>query len=104
LDTVSGLPAVNVEATLLKWIPGTWEIIETRTTNEDGRMGHFIDCEKFSEGVYKMVFNTKPYFEAQNVTTFYPYVEIVFEVKNNASHYHIPLLLSPYGYTTYRGS
>ena len=47
-----------------------------RTTNEDGRMGHFIDCEKFLEGVYKMVFNTKPYFEAQNVTTFYPYVEV----------------------------
>ena len=39
-------------------------------------MGHFIDCEKFSEGVYKMVFNTKPYFETQNVTTFYPYVEV----------------------------
>ena len=47
-----------------------------RTTNDDGRMGDFIPCEDFSEGVYKMVFNTKPYFERQNVTTFYPYVEV----------------------------
>ena len=47
-----------------------------RTTNDDGRMGEFIHCEEFSEGVYKMVFNTKPYFERQNVTTFYPYVEV----------------------------
>ena len=50
-------------------------------------MGHFIDCEKFSEGVYKMVFNTKPYFETQNVTTFYPYVEVneylIFEEKKS---------------------
>ena len=45
-------------------------------TNDDGRMGDFIPCEDFSEGVYKMVFNTKPYFERQNVTTFYPYVEV----------------------------
>ena len=47
-----------------------------RTTDEDGRMGQFVECEEFSEGVYKMVFNTKPYYEKQNVATFYPYVEV----------------------------
>lgn len=48
-----------------------------RTTNEDGRMGDFIDCEDFGQGIYKMVFNTKPYFTKANVTTFYPYVEVI---------------------------
>ena len=48
-----------------------------RTTNDDGRMGDFIDCEDFTEGIYKMVFNTKPFFKQRNVTTFYPYVEVM---------------------------
>lgn len=104
LDTMTGFPASDIDATLFKWNPGSWVMIASRLSNDDGRMGDFIKCEDFVEGIYKMIFNTKPYFEKKNADTFYPYVEIVFEVANNTSHYHIPLLLSPFGYTTYRGS
>ena len=54
-----------------------FQIIWFRTTNDDGRMGDFIECEEFSKGIFKMVFNTKPYFTKSNTTTFYPYVEVI---------------------------
>ncbi|MGH9551215.1 MAG: hydroxyisourate hydrolase, partial [Terriglobales bacterium] len=59
---------------------------------------------KLSEGVYRLTFKTKDYFVATSVPAFYPYVPIVFEIRQPDQHYHVPLLLSPFGYSTYRGS
>ena len=55
-------------------------------------------------GIYRMVFGTKEYFDGQGVSTFYPTIEVVFEIKNIDEHYHVPVLVSPFGYSTYRGS
>jgi len=71
----------------------------------DGRCTDLLDpAERLPPGVYKMTFKTGPYFAALNVPTFYPVVEITFAYSDPAQHYHIPLLLSPFSYTTYRGS
>ena len=79
-------------------------LLKPRLTNEDGRVGNIITAEAFTPGVYKIFFDTKPYFDRMGSDTFYPYVEIVFQVKNPAEHYHVPILLNPFGYSTYRGS
>ena len=75
-----------------------------RTTNSDGRASGFISQQDFEPITYKLKFHTNEYFKGQGKETFYPYAEVVFHVKDTAAHYHIPLLLSAYGYTTYRGS
>lgn len=99
LDTTTGLPAADVQCTLS--IPSTAQTVGTLSTNSDGRI-------KWTEitlhpGVYQMRFHTAPYFEKAQRETFFPYVDIVFKV-TDSTHYHIPLLLSNYGYSTYRGS
>jgi 5-hydroxyisourate hydrolase len=75
-----------------------------RETNEDGRLSHIISTAEFQVGVYKLKFDTKEYYDTLGTKTFYPYVEIVFEIEKPEEHYHVPLLLSPYGFSTYRGS
>ena len=73
-------------------------------TNEDGRIANLLNEDKIlQKGIYKMRFETKLYFDQKGMATFYPYVEIVFDIQTG-EHYHIPLLLSPFGYSTYRGS
>ena len=104
LDTAKGKPAANVHLKLEKKENNAWQTLATGTTNADGRVSDLLGKEVIlAVGIYKMVFDTEGYFQAQNAVSFYPIVEIVFNVKD-ASHYHIPLLLSPFGYTTYRGS
>ena len=104
LDTAKGKPAENVSIVLYSEQDGNWKEIATGRTNCDGRIADLLDKEVvLASGFYKMKFITKPYFDLSGTATFYPYVEIVFEV-NSSAHYHIPLLLSPFGYTTYRGS
>lgn len=66
-------------------------------------MNLMTDAE-FTPGIYKFYFDTKSYYDGLNMKTFYPFVEIVFEIQNPTQHYHVPLLLSPFGYSTYRGS
>lgn len=63
-----------------------------------------ISGEKWTPGVYKLFFDTASYFKNHGQKTFYPYIEVVFEIENPEEHYHVPILLSPYGYSTYRGS
>lgn len=70
-------------------------------TNEDGRG---LVSNEISPGLYKIVFYSKDYFAKKQIATFYPYIEIVFEAMDQNQHYHIPLLLSPFGYSSYRGS
>ena len=73
-------------------------------TDDDGRAAAFLTSDQFVSGYYKMRFGVGGYFASKGMDTFFPFAEVVFEVADPSTHYHIPLLLSPYGYTTYRGS
>ena len=105
LDTNRGLPATNVPISLFVLQGDEWQELGGGVTNEDGRLpGLLADDVKLPAGVYRMHFETSVYFKANKETGFYPYVDIVFELDANGEHYHIPLLLTAYGYSTYRGS
>ena len=104
LDTTKGRPAANVTIALLQQAGDNWQEIARGTTNADGRIPDLLPKEKPVElGVYKMKFYTQEYFAQDGTANFYPFVEIVFTVAGN-EHYHVPLLLNPFGYSTYRGS
>ncbi len=104
LDTSVGSPAVNVEIVLYKNENDSWIELASGITNSDGRISDLLEMNMILEfGIYKMKFITSEYFRNKKRTTFFPFIEIVFEV-NSSEHYHIPLLLNPFGYTTYRGS
>ena len=107
LDTATGRPANQLTIRLEQRIATDWHTIAQGETNMDGRIAGLLpdDCV-LAAGDYKMYFDTKPYFDRQEESYFYPYVEIVFSITDSEldDHFHIPLLLSPYGYTTYRGS
>lgn len=104
LDTTKGKPAQGITAILYQGENDTWTEIKRNITNIDGRIPDLLDKNtSLSKGIYKMRFETKDYFDKQHIPTFYPYVEIIFEI-NSTEHYHIPLLLNPFGYSTYRGS
>lgn len=105
LDISKGSPAAGVKIALMKQeANGNWKAIDEKFTDANGRIKDFLP-QKGSQhrGIYKLVFFTKPYFEKQNIKSFFPFVEVVFEL-NDDEHYHIPITLSPYGYSTYRGS
>ena len=82
----------------------TQELFYFRKANGDGRASAFLTWEEILPMTYRMRFDIQDYFKTSNVDTFYPYAEVVFQIKDPKAHYHIPLLLSPYGYSTYRGS
>lgn len=105
LDVSLGRPAQGVPVVLEQYQEEGWSEIATKLTNEDGRVADLLaDDQQLDPGVYRLVFHTLVYFERMNVTGFYPYVPVVFDLKNANEHYHVPLLLSPFGYSTYRGS
>ncbi|XP_063415052.1 5-hydroxyisourate hydrolase-like isoform X2 [Mytilus trossulus] len=104
LDTARGKPAGTVPMVLsIQEQNGDWKQLETGTTSIDGR-GGFLTQSTFHPAVYKLYFDTGAYFKKNNLKGFYPYVEVVFQIEDEKQHYHVPLLLSPYGYSTYRGS
>ncbi len=104
LDTTKGRPAANVTIALLRQAGDNWQEIARGTTNSDGRIANLLPKETQLElGVYKMKFHTQEYFARDATANFYPFVEIVFDVAGT-EHYHVPLLLNPFGYATYRGS
>lgn len=104
LDTSSGKPAKDVSIRLQQRSNDAWQTIAQGVTNADGRIADLLPAEKkLDAGVYKMVFDTGAYFKKNNIKGFYPEVEIQFTV-NDDSHYHVPLLINPFGYSTYRGS
>lgn len=104
LDTSSGKPAEGIRITLTYFKDDAWSELAAGVTNKDGRITDLIsDKMKLDNGIYKMNFETGVYFKGKEIKNFYPYIEIVFEIRSD-EHYHIPLLLSPFGYTTYRGS
>ena len=105
LDTARGKPASGVAITLSKLENGHWQTIGSGETNNDGRIGDLCkQSSVLSAGTYRLHFDTQQYFSTVGDAGFYPYAEIVFIIDNTDQHYHIPLLLSPFGYSTYRGS
>jgi 5-hydroxyisourate hydrolase len=105
LDTQWGRPAAGVPI-VLEFQEGTgWRELARGTTNSDGRVKDFLPAgTSLQAGTYRMTFHTAEYFRANSVKGFYPYVSVVFEIHSAGEHYHVPLLLSPFGYSTYRGS
>ncbi len=104
LDTTLGKTAPGISVTLYHLTENNWAEIAVDVTNADGRINDLLPRQiELEHGTYKMRFETKFYFDERNLKTFYPFVEIVFAIDSNA-HYHIPLLISPFGYSTYRGS
>jgi len=131
LDSSIGKPAQGVKVQLLQGPigtnqlgpspspshGGTWVEIGTSVTNADGRCLDLLlplppgpgqpessSSRTLQSGTYQIVFETKEYFEKMGRKSFYPFVQITFAIENPSEHYHVPLLLSPFSYTTYRGS
>lgn len=105
LDTATGKPAAEVAIELHKQNAEQWELIAQASTNDDGRVADLLKPDSvLPAGNYRMHFATADYFSSNNISGFYPWVDVVFAVSAAGEHYHIPLLLSPYGYSTYRGS
>ena len=104
LDTSLGKPGINMTIRLMQSDDDGWQAIAQGITNADGRISDLLPAEKkLTPGNYKLVFETGNYFAANNIIGFYPKVEIQFKVADDA-HYHVPLLINPFGYSTYRGS
>jgi 5-hydroxyisourate hydrolase len=105
LDISKVMPASDVRIRLekLETNKKTWSIIEEKVTDANGRIPDFLSNERSNEGIYKLTFLTADYFKNQNIESFYPFIEVVFEIKDN-KHYHVPITLSAYGYSTYRGN
>jgi 5-hydroxyisourate hydrolase len=106
LDTARGRPAEGVPVVLEHQTDeGGWRALGRGKTDADGRLRDLLSQEqRLSPGVYRLTFDTAPYFNSQGAAGFYPEVSVTFFVADASQHYHVPLLLSPFGYSTYRGS
>ena len=105
LDTSAGRPAAGIDVRLLRRDGTSWTLVSEETTNVDGRVPALLQPGMRAEpGEYRLVFDVDVYFAARRQDSFYTTVEIAFVVRDASQHYHVPLLLSPFGYSTYRGS
>jgi 5-hydroxyisourate hydrolase len=105
LDVSTGIPARDVPVTLERETDEGWEVIGNGTTDGDGRLRDLLDPDAaIKTGNYRLIFETEFYFAEQQIEAFYPLVTVSFTVRDASQHYHVPLLLSPFGYSTYRGS
>jgi 5-hydroxyisourate hydrolase len=104
LDTAKGKPAEGVAVILLQQQGEGWKQMSLKTTDSNGRISDLLNEEVVLEpGSYRLRFDIKSYYEFAGTPSFYPFVEITFNI-SGPEHYHIPLLISPFGYSTYRGS
>ena len=106
LDLVRGKPAADVPVRLERQdSSGDWRLLYSALTDQGGRCPQLLpEGDDLSAGVYRLTFDTATYFVLQKIAVLYPVVEVTFRVQPGELHFHIPLLLSPNGYTTYRGS
>lgn len=106
LDTALGRPAAGVHVMLDRRADdGRWDTIGRGHTDNDGRLRTlYPGSDPPTPGVYRLTFDTQRYFESLDVEAFYPEVVVVFETLADETHYHVPLLLGPFGFTTYRGT
>lgn len=105
LDVSKGMPASGVTIKLEKYNEATktWTSVEEKVTDKNGRVPNFLSNDKSNLGIYKLTYLTSEYFKKMKMESFYPWVEVVFELKDG-EHYHVPITLSAYGYSTYRGN
>src|SRR5947199_74722 len=104
LDIARGRPAAGVAVSLARRAGDGWAELATSRSDTNGRVANLLPGDmKSAAGTYRLRFDTGAYFAALGVAPFHPFVEIVFEIRD-AEQYHVPLLVSPFGYTTYRGS
>ena len=105
LDTSLGKPASGVRVTLSGNNGGSWSELGAGETDSDGRAINLLESEiSLPAGEYRLWFDTASYYNNLDIHAFYPFVEIAFQIAGDGQHYHVPLLLNPYGYSTYRGS
>lgn len=106
LDIGSGEPAPGVNVKLMMQDQaGQWKLLNEQKTDNNGRIGTFLsnDGNVDHKGTYKLIFETTPYFQQRKEESFFPYIEVNFNIEGD-KHYHVPITLSQYGYSTYRGS
>ena len=103
LDTSRGRPASGVPVVLEIRSEDDWRELARATTDDDGRVRQLLGSSPIP-GIYRLTFDLDRYFASRQIEGFYPEASIVFHVRDGAQHYHVPLLLSPFGYSTYRGS
>jgi 5-hydroxyisourate hydrolase len=103
LDTARGRPAAGVPVTLETRSGDGWRTLGRTRTDPDGRARDLFDGA-IAAGTYRLTFDTAAYFAAAGVEGFFPVAQVVFEVRDPSAHHHVPLLLSPFGYSTYRGT
>ena len=103
LDTSRGRPAEGVPVRLEWRQENAWRAVGSSLTDRDGRARDLTAGDP-EAGTYRLTFDTAAYFASCGVEGFYPVVEVVFELRDPSQHHHVPLLLSPFGYSTYRGS
>lgn len=105
LNQETGLPSSNIKVSLEAQQGDKWIKLNEAKTNDAGRISELYPAEtSLKKGVYKVTFNTGDWFKSQNKRTFFPEIPVVFVIDGSLDHYHIPLLLSSYGYSTYRGN
>ena len=105
LDLSTGKPAGGVRVALARVNNAKRTVVGSGVTDADGRLGNLVPkASKVNAGVFELTFETGVYFRANGVEAFHPRVTVVVEITDPAQHYHVPLLISPFGYTTYRGS
>jgi 5-hydroxyisourate hydrolase len=104
LDLATGRPAAGVATTLERLDGAKWMPVGRGHTDADGRLKTLMPAGRVAPGTYRLSFDAGAYFAAQSKTTFYKTIPIEFHIEDAAAHFHVPLLLSPFGYSTYRGS
>ena len=105
LDTSLGRPAAGVPVKLeIEKDGGGWKELSRGATDGDGRHAILSPPDILTEGTYRLIFDAHTYFQLRGAETFYPQITVTFRVRDAKQNYHVPLLLAPYGYSTYRGS
>jgi 5-hydroxyisourate hydrolase len=105
LDTSLGQPARDLYIRLdVLESDGAWRALARRSTDSSGRVTNLLNPGELAARTYRLTFETGAYFTRNAQAVFYPHVEVVFQIAEPAEHYHLPLLISPFGYSTYRGS
>jgi 5-hydroxyisourate hydrolase len=104
LDISRGRPAVGFQVGLQIKSGDTWKTLGTALTDANGRCAGLLGDSSLDKGTYRLLFNAGGYYRELHVETFYSEITIVFDVTHPETHYHVPLLISPFGYSTYRGS
>lgn len=105
LDVSKGSPASGVTITLEKYNEQTktWSFIDEKVTDKNGRITDLLSTAKNNTGIYKLTYLIEEYFKQNKTESFYPFIVVVFQIKDN-NHYHVPITLSAFGYATYRGN